>query len=138
MMEENLEAAPVGAPGDKNEIGLARWDVLVVEDDRATREELARAFRDAGYTVGTAGDGREALEIIRTARIGVMVLDLMLPVMTGWQLLEALRASPTTSPVPTLIITAVSNFPSAPGGAVFLKPLNLSSLLRAVRAYLGT
>jgi CheY-like chemotaxis protein len=112
-------------------------DVLVVEDDPAIRDQLAERMRDEGYTVLTAGDGRAALDIIQRGPVGLVVLDLMLPRMSGWELLDVLRPTGGMPRVPTLVITAFSNAHSATGAPVFLKPLNTNSLLRAVRAYIG-
>jgi DNA-binding response OmpR family regulator len=123
-------------PGPAPEVSEG-CDVLIVEDDRVLSEQLADALREEGYTVATAPDGRAAIELVRKGRVGVMILDLMLPVMSGWEVLDAFKTSPDLVRMPTLIMTAVSNAHRAQGGPVFLKPLNLSSLLRAVRAYLG-
>jgi CheY-like chemotaxis protein len=128
----------VGAGADE---GVAHWDVLLVEDDQVLREQLAETLRDEGYRVTAVANGHEALAVVQSAQVGVMVLDLMMPVMTGWQLMQALSQLPEHAGLPTVVITAASNAHRANvrGGApVFLKPLNLNSLLRAVRAYVGT
>jgi DNA-binding response OmpR family regulator len=122
---------------DRSRARGAPPDVLVVEDDTVIREQLAEALADEGFTVKTAADGREALESLRRARTGVVVADLMMPVMSGWDLIKAMRSSPALADVPVMIMTAASNVGRAPDGPVFLKPLNLDSLIRAIRTHLG-
>jgi CheY-like chemotaxis protein len=125
--------APQPAPGE-GEAAQAR-DVLLVEDDHVIREELAEILRFEGFTVITAVDGRDALERLARSPVRVIVLDLMLPVMSGWELAEVVRSSPDYSAIPILTITAVANAHRAPGGPVFLKPLNIDSLIRAIAIY---
>ena len=110
-------------------------DVLLVEDDPVIRGELAEILAFEGFSVETAGDGREAFEKIQRLSIKVMVLDLMLPVMNGWELAAAVREIPDLAKMPILTITAVGNAHRAPGGPVFLKPLNVESLVHAVSIY---
>jgi DNA-binding response OmpR family regulator len=110
-------------------------DVLLVEDDLVTRDELAEIFNFEGFTVVTARDGREAFEKIQRLKVKVIVLDLMLPRMNGWELAAAVREIPDLASVPILTITAVGTAHRAPGGPVFLKPLNVDSLVHAVSVY---
>ena len=58
--------------------------VLVVDDDRAIRRVVEMALEDEGYTVTTAANGREALEAIATQAPALVLLDLNMPVMSGW------------------------------------------------------
>src|SRR5262249_4788770 len=60
-------------------------DVLVVDDDPYIVEALAELLRDEGYVVQTAANGLEALEQLRRACPDVILLDLMMPVMDGWE-----------------------------------------------------
>jgi DNA-binding response OmpR family regulator len=135
----SLSTAGTGTEGGGEAASRARWDALVVEDDDVLREQLAEALREEGYAVATAAHGGAALALLEAAPVGVVLLDLMLPVKSGWQVLQALRESPTLCRTPILVITALTHafHTEARRGPVFLKPLNLASLLRAVRAYLG-
>jgi CheY-like chemotaxis protein len=108
----------------------------VVEDDDVIREQLATRIRDEGYSVATAANGREALARLREGKVGVVLLDLMMPVMSGWELAAAMRLEPNLASIPVMSITAVSNAHRAPGGPVFLKPLNIDSLVRGIGLYL--
>ena len=70
--------------------------VLVVDDDADNREPYVLFLAGAGFRVLTAGTGPEALEIARAERPDVVVLDLTLPGMDGWELARRLRAEPAT------------------------------------------
>ena len=80
--------------------------VLVVEDDAATRSVLARTLAAAGWDVIEAENGRAALERLVTARPGLILLDLMMPEMDGFEFLDALRRRPDGRGVPVIVITA--------------------------------
>src|SRR5262245_58387879 len=69
---------------------VMRSEVLVVDDDAVQRTDLAEMVTSLGFTVRTAGDGQEALEILDSASIGIIVTDLMMPRMSGSELLQEL------------------------------------------------
>ncbi|MGW3122519.1 response regulator transcription factor [Streptomyces sp. NPDC001107] len=73
--------------------------VLLIEDDRAVREGVALALRRQGHEVATAVTGEEGLELVRSFRPDVVVLDLMLPGMPGLDVCRALRALDQTLPI---------------------------------------
>jgi CheY-like chemotaxis protein len=122
---------------DKPEALPAEHDVLVVEDDPVICDQLAELFASEGLRVTTAREGREALEILESAKVRVVVCDLIMPGMNGWELARALRTIPALSDVPILFVTAVGNAHRVPAGPVFLKPLDVDSLLRAVKIHAG-
>ena len=62
--------------------------VLVVEDDEDSRDALVDALTHAGYEVSWAEDGQSAAELLRRQAPDLVVLDLMLPVLSGWELLD--------------------------------------------------
>lgn len=109
--------------------------LLIVDDDDAIRETLALVLEDEGYQVRTACDGLHAIESISSELPCVILLDLMMPNMDGWQVFEALQADPKLARVPVCVMTAVPD--RAPTGAacVLPKPLRLETLLQAVRAH---
>jgi signal transduction histidine kinase len=80
--------------------------VLVVEDHPDMRDYLAAALRGSGYRVATAGDGIEALEIVDRVRADLIVSDVMMPRMSGADLIRELRAREETREVPILVLTA--------------------------------
>ena len=80
--------------------------VLVVEDDAAIRDLLVTALGREPLRVDTAADGAEALEKLAGARYAVLLLDLMLPRVSGYALLEILRARQTAGTLMVIVMTA--------------------------------
>ena len=85
--------------------------VLVVEDDPASREMLVRLVQKAGHTAIEARDGREALEILAKQRPQLVLLDLMMPHVDGFDFVERLRSSELGAGIPVLVVTAKSLTP---------------------------
>ena len=83
--------------------------ILLVDDDRLITDPLARALREAGYTVWTAATGPAGLEMAETQQPDAIILDIMLPGMDGWQVCQALRRR---SAVPILMLTALGDVPA--------------------------
>jgi two-component system chemotaxis response regulator CheY len=107
--------------------------ILVVEDDADVRECLADILSGEGYFVHTAADGRDALGALeRIPQPCVVLLDLMMPGMNGWDFLEAIRQTPALSDLPVVIVSAYQG-PS--GFPVLHKPVDLDELLRVVARY---
>jgi signal transduction histidine kinase/DNA-binding response OmpR family regulator len=79
--------------------------VLVVEDDPATRELVRRALEADGWIVRSAADGREALDSMKDLKPELILLDLMLPQMDGFELLGELRSNPSWSEIPVVVMT---------------------------------
>jgi two-component system, OmpR family, phosphate regulon response regulator PhoB len=80
--------------------------VLVVDDEPDIVALVAYHLAKAGYRVATAGSGTDALESVRRERPSLIVLDLMLPGMSGYEVLEQLRANDATRDVAVLMLTA--------------------------------
>jgi len=80
--------------------------VLLVEDDIETRKIMARTLEKAGWAVSEAGNGKEALDIMDSMQPGLILLDLMMPVMDGFEFLAAMRAVPEWRHIPVIVITA--------------------------------
>jgi len=113
--------------------------VLVVDDDPDILAALSDALETEGYEVRGARDGIDALEAIGQRRPDLIITDLLMPTMTGFELLAALHDDPQLATIPTLIITA-GRSPEAsetPGSVVLPKPLDLDRLMRAITACTG-
>jgi two-component system, chemotaxis family, chemotaxis protein CheY len=83
-------------------------DVLVVDDSAAIRKILQRVLHQTGmgiHTIFEAGDGHEALEILKREKIGLVLTDINMPKMDGIQLLGALKSSPDWRDIPVVMIT---------------------------------
>ncbi len=79
---------------------------LVVDDDADARTVAERLLSGQGWTVRTAANGREALEQLAESRPDVVLLDLMMPEMDGFAVIEHLRSSPTLADLPLVVLTA--------------------------------
>ncbi|MGI8841111.1 MAG: response regulator [Caulobacteraceae bacterium] len=84
----------------------AAGPVLVVEDDAATRELLQRSLAAKGYEVRQAADGRAALELLKTVQPCLILLDLMMPNMNGFEFLHVLRQNKTWEAIPVMVVTS--------------------------------
>lgn len=103
--------------------------VLVVDDDVEIRETLSALLQNEGYTVVRAENGRQALEQLRAAHPNCVLLDLMMPVMSGWEVLEEVQESDELSKIPIVVVSAMC----APGAKACLqKPVDLEELLDVV------
>ncbi|MEO7041625.1 MAG: response regulator [Gemmatimonadaceae bacterium] len=86
--------------------GETGGSVLVVEDDPAASELLRRTLEGEGWTVRTARNGREALEQMDKIEPAIILLDLMMPEMDGFEFLSEIRSQPRASTVPVIVVTA--------------------------------
>jgi len=83
-------------------------DILVVDDSAAIRKILQRVLRQTGMAIRTvveAGDGQEALEVLKTQKVDLVLTDINMPKMDGLQFLAALRSTPPWSTLPVVMIT---------------------------------
>jgi len=80
--------------------------ILLVEDDEMNRDMLSRRLMKRGYDVVMAVDGREGVEMARTAEPDLILMDLSLPVMDGWEATRALKGDPATKAIPLITLTA--------------------------------
>jgi DNA-binding response OmpR family regulator len=79
--------------------------VLLAEDDRFLRRAAAARLRQQGFTVLVAVDGEEALRVARAERPDVVLLDLIMPKLQGFEVLKALKGDPATSPIPVIVLS---------------------------------
>lgn len=114
--------------------------LLVVEDDEAIAEMLQQGLTQAGYDVEVAHDGRAGLEQAQARPFALVVLDVMLPELDGWQVCAALRDA--HSRVPILMLTARDAVPDRVKGLdigaddYLVKPFDFGELLARVHALL--
>lgn len=117
--------------------------VLLVEDNEANRDMLSRRLRLKGYEVVVAGDGQQALEQARREAPDLVLMDMSLPVMDGWEATRRLKASPETRSIPVVALTAHA-MPQDRDKALAAgcdeydtKPINLPRLLEKMAHLLG-
>src|ERR1700686_2404281 len=89
--------------------------ILIVDDDPAIRDVVSDILETSDYRVKTARNGAEALEDIRRDRPAAVLLDLMMPVMDGWEFLRKYRCEVPVSPVPVVIMSAARDASSVAG-----------------------
>ena len=80
--------------------------ILVVEDDRDIRDLLVDTLLDMGFDVVAAEDGGDGFDKAITQRPDIILLDLMMPVMDGLQMLKKLKAGPGTQSIPVIMVSA--------------------------------
>jgi len=125
--------------------------ILVVDDEPDVRDYLRMILEDAGFVVVTAGDGEEAMEIVRRDRPDFISLDLIMPRKSGHRFLRELKRDRELARIPVLIVTAHakdemgkrdlkdildSHVLSGPG-TYLEKPVNPASYVRGVQRALG-
>ena len=111
--------------------------ILVVDDEPDSRETLRELLELEGYTVAVAADGREAIEVLGSAVDGhpcIVLLDLFMPVMNGWEFVAELRTNAPTSRVKLVITTSAPN-EAPPGFSVLAKPVDPDKLLATIRKH---
>ena len=117
-----------------NETGMR---ILVAEDDLRLQRSLVKALSENGYAVDAAGDGEDALFKAESSDYDLVVLDVLMPLLDGWQVLERLRRNKRT---PVLMLTARDATRDRVKGLdlgaddYLVKPFDLTELLARVRA----
>jgi len=117
--------------------------LLVVEDDEAVRELIVTTLTGAGYAVTTAKDGVDALDMLRTSTPEGILLDINMPRMDGFSLLQHLQRNAETRDLPVLMLTAQTDPEDIRRGVLlgardFIgKPFQPRQLLRRVGKMLG-
>jgi CheY-like chemotaxis protein len=118
----------------------AHGGVLIVEDDRSSADLLQVYLEGAGYTVAVARDGVEGLDLARGLEPAVVIVDILLPKLNGWELIAQLKADPATAAVPVVIVSMIDEQGAgfALGADEYLvKPVDRAQLLDVLSRYLG-
>ena len=114
----------------------ASLPILVVDDDQAMRNMLETVLLDEGYSVILARNGKEGLEMVAQQRPALVLLDLMMPVMDGWQFLDAIKQLPEYADLPILLLSAsrqiVNTARDNPVKGFISKPFELAKLLSSI------
>ena len=80
--------------------------ILLVEDNEMNRDMLSRRLERRGYGIVVAADGAAGLELATAERPGLILLDMSLPVIDGWEVARRLKADPATRAIPVIALTA--------------------------------
>ena len=79
--------------------------ILLAEDDRFLRKAAEARLRQHGFTVFTAVDGEEALRVARAEKPDLLLLDLIMPKVQGFEVLKALKQDPATAAIPVIVLS---------------------------------
>jgi CheY-like chemotaxis protein len=130
-------------PGEATAVQPGDECVLVIDDDPTARDLISDHLRHAGFAIITAAGGREGVERAREYRPIAVTLDVVMPDMDGWAVLEALRADPELADIPVVMATIVDEqrHGMTLGAAGYLtKPIDrdkLVDLMRKFRVHAG-
>jgi CheY-like chemotaxis protein len=122
---------------------MPRPGILLIEDNEMNRDMLTRRLRRAGFDVLAARDAKQGLELAQTTRPNVVLMDLRLPDMSGWDASRLLKDDPQTKHVPIIALTAHAmegdrERPLECGCDDYdTKPVELARLLEKIRRLLG-
>ncbi len=126
---------PIGMPPDPSR----PVKVLVVDDEEDVRSNLAEFLGNQGYAVVDAGDGEEALAKAFTEKPDLILLDLRLPKVDGYQVCQTLKGNPITAVIPIIMITALNATPQKIKGMEYgaddyvEKPFDLEELAARIK-----
>lgn len=116
--------------------------ILLIEDEPKTGAYLLRGLGESGFTVSLARNGRDGLQIALTEELDLIVLDVMLPLMDGWQVLRALRDNPDLAHLPVIFLTARDEIDDRVKGLelgaddYLVKPFAFTELVARIRTLL--
>ena len=107
--------------------------ILVVDDDTNCREALSELLAREGYEVACAKNGRDALDYLSRSIPSLIILDLKMPVMSGWEFRERQLSDPRLNSLPVVITSASGLACEVEADAVVPKPIDFAVLMTAVR-----
>ena len=108
-------------------------NILVVEDDEDARDAMVALLQMKGYRAVPAGNGREALDYLDQAPApDLIILDLWMPVMDGWQFRIEQTRNPRLAGIPVIVVTALSDRADVDADEVIIKPVDVDRLLASV------
>jgi two-component system response regulator MprA len=119
--------------------------ILVVDDDRILCKILGAALSQQGFQVSSAHDGEEGLEAVEAFNPDLIVLDIMMPKMDGYEFCRRLRSDPSAPDIPILVLTALGDIsllresqtdPDIQVDEFLTKPIRVGTLLERVNAML--
>jgi CheY-like chemotaxis protein len=119
-------------------------DILIVEDEKSVVAFLTRALTDAGHTVSSAKNGSEGVARARLARPQLVIMDMSMPKLNGWEATRQLKADPATAAIPVLALTSAVTAADkdeaydAGCGGFESKPVDLPRLLDRIKDLTAT
>ncbi|HEU4689234.1 MAG TPA: response regulator [Vicinamibacterales bacterium] len=117
--------------------------ILVVEDNEASRDALARRLQRRGYEVLLAVDGQQAVSVAQSSKPDLILMDLGLPIIDGWEATRQLKADASTKHIPIIVLSAHAmtndrDLALAAGGDDFdTKPVRFQPLIDKIESLLA-
>lgn len=127
-----------------NQVDTKDWRVLVVEDEYDSIQMVSKILRHHGAEVHVAHNGHECMAMLQEFEPTLVIMDLALPEMDGWETLKSIRSNQQTAHLPVVAITAyhsvnvAEDAASAGFNAYFPKPLDTNALVRKLAAVLAS
>lgn len=106
--------------------------ILVVDDDADSRETLVDLLSSRGFAVESAENGRQALGYLSRSKPALIILDLMMPVMSGWEFLKSKRSDPRLQSLPVVVMTGSGLVHDITANAIVRKPVDVGTLMRVI------
>ena len=117
--------------------------ILYIEDDRSTFDLVRQSLKPLGYRVVRATSGRQGLTMMKKQKPDILLLDLMMPDVNGWDVYRAIKTDDTLADVPVIVITAraadidggtvINNLPKA--DEYIIKPFDVEQVIQAIQKF---
>ncbi len=120
-----------------------RKKILIVDDETALCDSLSKDLAEAGYETATAPNGQEGLKQANQFEPRLILLDVIMPVMDGWEMLKRLKSQPGTKNIPVILLTSKTDaetiFKSQKEKVLdfFTKPIDSQELIAFIQRYIG-
>jgi DNA-binding response OmpR family regulator len=138
----NLEEERKSTMSAGDDEAVRQKSILVVDDDEAIRQMVGTLLADEGYQVDMAHNGEEAISRIRRQHFDLVVLDILMPVMDGWEVASRMLCEDDTRDIPIIFLTALSSYTDQLKGwrmgcfDYVTKPFDIGLFLMRVKAAL--
>jgi CheY-like chemotaxis protein len=129
----------MSAGGGKTAAKPTVTSILIVEDDRDVSQIIKDVIEAQGYRAITVTNGRDALGVLEEERPALMLIDLFMPVMSGAELLKAIKRNPQLADIPRVIMTAANDqmIGVREDLPVLYKPVDFEALTRLLQQFCG-
>lgn len=121
-----------------HDVNASMQSILIVDDEQPIIDLLRDVLEEEGYTVVTARNGNEAMDVVQQQRIDLVLTDYMMPQMDGWHLSKHLRSNPRTAKIPVLIMSAIQVPNDGTFNGIIRKPFNLFDVLNDIGRHLSS
>jgi len=112
--------------------------ILIIDDDQSIRESVSELLISEGHEVVTAANGLDGLDLLKKNKIKLVIVDLRMPIMDGWEFKQSLDADPSYKELPVFVFSATPDYrpPGITATGFITKPVDIEELLRMLAPYL--